>query len=197
MSNTSATGGYLVPAVSPAPLEGQPLEDFLFDVWVGVTGLPVDMLFARYQPEPPNLPSAENNWAAFGVTQYDPDDFGVVVHNGSSNGKDELTRHEIITVLTSFYGPSAEWYMGLLRDGFLIDQNREVLKSVGMAYVDCSRPVKAPSIVKEKWLNRVDIEVRIRRVIRRDYPILNLASASFSIDNEVTDVVLTNVTFNS
>ena len=42
--------GYLGPHTTPQPLFGHPWEDFLHDLVTGVTGMPGDKVFPRWQP---------------------------------------------------------------------------------------------------------------------------------------------------
>lgn len=188
MSNTSATGGYLAPAGSPAPLEGTSFQDFLQALVVGITGLPGNKVFPRWQQEPPNLPPISADWAAIGITRTVRDFNANIVHDPSGNGADELQRNESVEILTSFYGPNADSFCDILSDGLQIDQNREVLFLNAMGLVATGDSITVPSIVKERWQYRVDLPMTIRRQVRRSYPILSLLSASGTIDNERDEV---------
>jgi hypothetical protein len=55
----SRTAGYLGPKGSPdpVPLEGDAWEDFCQQVVAGVTGLPGNRVFPRWQLEEPNHPA--------------------------------------------------------------------------------------------------------------------------------------------
>lgn len=185
--NTSATGGYLLPYVAPAPLEGKQLFEFLQQVWVNITGLPGNVFFPRWQLDPPNLPAVGTDWAAFGVTDRRNNKFAYVTHvpaSGDIPEHDEYQTHEELTILTSFYGPNADTYAALLRDGLYIPQNLAVLNTQNMGLIDTGDLRTAPSLVKERWLYRVDLPVRIRRQIVRWYAILDLVSAEVTVNNE-------------
>ena len=181
----SSTGGYVVPTNAiPAPLNDAALEDFLHDVLAGVTGLANDLVRPRWQEEPPNLPPRNVTWAAFGVRSVSADTFPAVTHDptaAAGQGADILSRHQELTLLASFYGPASQTNAERLRDGLLIAQNREALFLAGMALVEVGEIVSAPELVKQKWLRRWDLPVIIRREVRREYPILNLLSASGDI----------------
>lgn len=176
MSNTSATGGYLLPAASPAPLEGQSFEDFLQQVFVGVSGLAGELVRPRWQVEPANMPDRSIDWMSFGITSWDPDIYAVEQHDGPNN-ESNLIRHETVEISFSFYGPNASTTMAILRDGFQIAQNREVfqLNAIGLQETGPARNI--PFLLKEKWLTKIDMSMIIRRQILRTYPILNIISA--------------------
>lgn len=184
MSNTSATGGPLAPETTPAPLEGQDLNRFLQQVVAGISGLDGTVIFPRWQKEPPNLPSVGVNWAAVGIVRRDPDTYAAILHDPDGGGGDELQRHETIEMLASFYGPQADSYLEIFRDGLQIAQNREVLQLAGMGLVDTGEAIAVPSLVKDQWLYRVDITMTIRRQIRRVYPVLNILSSGGTITTD-------------
>lgn len=182
MANDSATGGPLAPIPGgPAPLEGGALNDFLQQWVVGVCGLPGMLVRPSWQTEPPDLPDAATAWMAFGVTQRPSDTYPAVVHDGAGNngqGQDVLHRHEDIDLLCSFYDTGeagkATFYAAMLRDGCSIAQNIEVLQLAGFEFVSCGRLITVPTLVKTKWLYRVDLALAVRREVIRYYPVLNL-----------------------
>lgn len=183
-TNTSATGGYLIAADDPAPLEDEALDDFLQAVVVGISGLAGTVVFPRWQTDVPNLPDAGTDWAAVGVTEQDPDTYAVTSHDpegADDDGVDQLIRHETIVVKTSFYGPNAGKYMSLFRDGLQVEQNRAALTAAGFGLKQTSKPIRAPELVKGKWLNRIDLDLIVRRMILREYPVLSLLSANGTI----------------
>lgn len=196
MSNTSATGGYLAPAGTPAPLEGQALYRFLHDLIAGITSLPGAEIRPRWQPEPPNLPTYGNDWAAFGITKRTNRKFAYVRHvpavaSPAAPGYDEYQTHEEMEILVSFYGPNADINAAVLRDGLYIPQNLEVLQLNAMGLVDTGDLMTVPSLVKERWLYRVDLPVTIRRQILRQYPILDLVGADVVVNNEQYTTAIT------
>lgn len=182
--NTSATGGYLTPNASPAPLEGQALLNFIHDWMCGICGLPGNMMRPRWQPEPPNIPQDGTDWAAFGITGKASDTFAAELHFGTGLGYNEVRRHEVISVIVSFYGPNADNYCHTLREGMQVAQNREVLGLNNFGLVASGDVVTMPEMIKDKWLYRVDLTFQLRRQIVRDYGVENLASGQASVDNE-------------
>lgn len=188
MSNNSSTGGYLAPAGSPAPLEGQALNRFIQGWVVGITGLAGSMVRPRWQPEPADIPDAGDAWAAIGITERPSDTFPYVGHDpagGTGDGADNLQRHEMLGVLASFYDLGtnglADYYASLLRDGAAIAQNRETLETSGFNLIDVGDMTTVPSLLKSRWLYRVDLPFRLRRAIARSYPVLNVETGIVTI----------------
>lgn len=183
MANDSTTVGYLTPDAAPAPLEDDALDTFLHDLFVGVTGLPGDMMRPRWQEEPPTQPKRGTDWMAFGVMDEDPDTYAATFHNADASS--ETQRHENIDILVSSYGPHARANLKLLRDGLQVEQNRAVLSANAMGLVETGRIVTAPSIVKDLWQKRFDMTVKIRRQDRRVYQVRSINSAGIGLDTEV------------
>ena len=181
MSNTSATGGVLSPAVTPAPLEGDALQDFFHDLFAGITGLDSTLIRPRWQPEPANIPATGTDWLAFGVTNMQADTYAAELHEPDGSGYNELRRHQTLTLLLSFYGPNAGAYCDRLRDGLQVSQNREPLQLANMGLVATGDARSVPELVKQRWYNRVDCELTVRRQIVRKYDVLNLLSGSGEI----------------
>lgn len=189
----SRTAGYLGPAAQPAPAEDNAWDDFLYDLFIGITNLPENLVRPRWQPEPPVQPDVGVDWMAFGtsgteglwrapVTHFP----GTAAPDGTQASPDGdgfslLQEHETSTVLCVFYGPHANATAALLRDGLRIDQNQAVLRAAGAALVECGPFTRAPELFKQQWLNRVDMNVVFRREIRRVYPELNLLRAQGTI----------------
>lgn len=192
MSNTSSSGGYLAPAVNPAPLEGQALLRFFQQIIVGITGLPGNMVRPYWQQEPPSIPDAGDAWIAFKITRRPSDEFPFVgTYTYDATQSYYLQRHEQLDILATFYdigstglnnsGGTADYYAALLRDGLLIPQNREPLFLVGMGLVKTGDLVTVPELFKSRWQYRVDLEFSVRRQIDRIYPVQTIVSATGDI----------------
>jgi hypothetical protein len=183
MTNNSSTGGPLAPNSPPAPqpLEGQALLDFLQGVFVGILGIDGSMVRPRWQPEPPNIPTAGTAWVSFGVTSRPSDTYPFIGQIAGLDNADQLQRHEQLTVLLSFYdlgsGGQADALAATLRDGLAVPQNREILQNNLMGMTEVGEPIAVPSLLKQRWLYRVDMTVIIAREIVREYPVLPLQSA--------------------
>ena len=192
----SSTGGFLSPAASPTPLQGDGLNTFVQPIIVGLTGLAGALVRPAFQTEPPDAPDGGTAWAAFRYTSRKSDTYPYVGH--AAAGSDTLRRHETIDILVSFYdlGSSglADYYAALLRDGFSISQNLEVLRNAGMGFIGCGDLTAVPVILKQRWLYRVDLPFTIRREIVRVYPVLNLltATATVTTDSGNSESIATN-----
>lgn len=184
---TSATGGYLAPSGTP-PLDGQALLDFLQGVIVGITGMDGTLVRPAFQIESPNLPDAGNAWCAFRITRRAPDTYAVVTHNADGKGSDTMQRQERLHALLSFYdqgvGGHADELAARFRDGIAIPQNREALQRANFAHVKTGEVTVVPSLLKVRWLYRVDLEWIVTRQIDRTYAVLTVVSAHSTL---VTD----------
>lgn len=195
MVNNSATGGYITPnAGPPTPLEDAALENFFQAVIVGLTGLPGNMVFPRWQATPPLIPPITSAWASVGIIEAPADTYAYEIHDPAANGgagQSYLARNEQLGVLCSFYGPSARGLAGVVRDGLQIGQNREALQLAGMTMTDCGDTLSVPALINNQWYSRIDMTVRFRRAVVRTYPILNLLSASISLAAQpgITDTI--------
>src|SRR4051812_6180690 len=127
-SLSSKIAGYLGPKVAPAPLEGDPWEDFLHDIIAGVTWLDPKLVRPGWQPRPPNQLEPNINWVGFRAINRSADWMPAIVHDDEGDGQDLLQRFEVSTILCAFYGPEADRYAGYLRDGMFIWQNQAALR---------------------------------------------------------------------
>lgn len=185
MSIDSSVAGYL--GQTSGPIEGSALQDFLQAVIAGITGIAGQYVRPRWQPEPPNLPGYGSDWCAFGIVSREADPFGMTQHDPAGNGgsgSDNVSRHENLDVLVSFYGPNADANAGQLRDGLLIDQNRAALTAADISLIGIGEVVSVPSLVKDRWLYRVDLPVFLRRLTTRTFNILTIESGQIVLDNE-------------
>lgn len=188
MSNTSATGGFLVPSNPQELLEGQALTDYLHQWISGIIGMSGDLLRPRWQAEPPDLPGDGITWGAFGIVGKTPDFGQYQEHIGAGIGQDRIKRHETIEILVSLYGPSADLLTAYLREGMWIGQNRDLLIAKNMDVLTCDASNVVPEFIKQKWLNRVDTRFYLRRQIVLSYPILNIASGDITLNTEVDQI---------
>lgn len=174
MSNTSATGGYLQQVVGP--LEGLNLRRFIGTVLVGVSGFAPEMVRPAWQQNPPPIPNIDTNWMAFGITarRADNDPYQVEKDDGQ---RTLMLRHEELDIMLAFYGPDCLQKAAEVREGFELTQNTESLLLAGMAYIDLSDIIHAPELVNDRYFDRADTTLTIRREVRREYRILNFVSA--------------------
>lgn len=174
MSNTSATGGYLQQVAGP--LEGLDLRRFIGTVLVGVSGFAPEMVRPAWQQNPPPVPNIDTNWMAFGITarRADNDPYQVEKEDGQ---RTLMLRHEELDIMLAFYGPDCLQKAAEVREGFELTQNTESLLLAGMAYIDLSDIIHAPELVNDRYFDRADTTLTIRREVRREYRILNFVSA--------------------
>lgn len=180
MVNTSATGGPLVPS-STTPVQDDAFEDLLGNTISALTAIDRGLVRPRWQPKPPPMPSDTTSWCAFGIMDLDADWGAHQQRIPAGDGSTEMTRHETLTILASFYGPNGYSNASQLRDGLWLKQNWDALNAVGVALLECTKARTASDLINERYIRRIDIEMQFRRVITRSYPILNLLSAQGSI----------------
>lgn len=189
MANDSSSGGPLFPLPNTPPvLEGQDFMRFLQQWLSGVSGLAGSMVRPRWQPEPANIPDAGTVWAAIGISDRASDDYPTVIHHGDGDGYDELLRHETLELLMSFYdlgtNGEASFYATQTRDGLAIAQNLEPLELAGMNLISTEEIRNVPSLLKSRWLFRVDLPIVVRRCIQRFYPVRNILSVPITVTVE-------------
>lgn len=174
MPNTSATGGYLQQVVGP--MEGLDFRRFIGTLLVGVSGLPANMVRPSWQANPAPIPDINTNWMAFGQTsrRADNDPYQTENQNGTES---TMIRHEDCEFLLTMYGPDCLQLAGEIRDGLELTQNTESLLLAGMAFIDMSDILHAPELINDRYFDRADMTMTIRREIRREYRILNFVAA--------------------
>lgn len=163
-------------------LDDDDLFDFFHDFIAGVTGLDGTLVLPRWQPEPPNIPATAANWAGFGITNYKADVFAADVMDGA--GTYELHRHEVISLMISFYGANAGYYARQFRDGIQVEQNLDELRMNNMGLVETGEVMMVPSLLKERWMRRADISFMVKRQIVRGFPVQSIVQADIVINNE-------------
>lgn len=174
--NNSTTGGYIKPSSTQGFPRNLTLTQFLQTVFVGLTGIDGTLVRPKWQPEPLKQPDLTVNWMAYGVTATTPDANAYLGVNDDGLSS-TMQRHALLEVQCSFYGPQAQEYADLVRDGFQIPQNRSALKSANMGFVEVGPAQHIPDLVNERFINRVEMGVFLRRETIRTYPILTLLSA--------------------
>ena len=183
MANTSATGGYLTPNPTPVVTEDQALRQLIHGVIQGVTGLAADRVRQAWQSTPAPVLPLETNWGAFAI-MVQRGDFDPYTIENDIGTFESMTRNEEVEILCTFYGPNCQANASYLRDGMAISQNNDVLFSVGAAVVGFGDIIHAPELVNDRFVDRADITMTLRRQIVRSYPILSFLAAQGTIYSE-------------
>jgi len=188
VSDNSTVNGYLQPA-PPGPLEGNDLLDFIQGWIVGVSALSPSLVRPAYQGEPSNPPDAGNAWAAFWLATTNSDSFPYVDHDPTGDGSDVMQVQERVALNVSFYdlGTSgmADGLARAFRDGANLEQNAYLLRPGGFSLIAVGDLTIAPSLLKVRWLYRVDVAVQLTRQIIRTFPVFTITSMKGELDNDV------------
>jgi hypothetical protein len=179
----SSTGGYLPPQ-PPLPLNDSDLQHFFHGVIVGVTALPDTLVRPAWQQNPPPIPAIDINWMAFSITIQAQDNEPAQVQ--ISDSVSEMRRHENLDILCTFYGPDAQSISMSFRDGIYLGQNREPLLLAGMGLVGFDDIQHVPELINDRYFNRCDLNMLLRREVKRQFPILTFLKAEgtfFADDN--------------
>lgn len=188
MATSSASGGYLQPSAEVPPSSDQDLDVELQRVVVGITSLPGQMVRPRWQAGNPKQPEPLANWCAVGTSRIRADAGPAIQHQPAGDGSDTYTRHEELEVQLTFYGPDSQRYALRMRDGLGMPQNTEGLAAIGIRFVDTGDIVAVPELVNQQWVRRYDLPLRLRRVVRRTYAVLNIQSARIDLDDDTGHV---------
>lgn len=180
--------------IPPNPAEDEAL-DLIFQALVtGVTGMDGDLVRGMWQNPPPKQPERGVDWCSVGVFGSRPE-AGSGAYTQHLNGpgiddpsSDLLIRHEELEVMAAFYGPNAKGKSGILRDGLFLDQNREALKVVDIAFVGTDPQRAAPEFVNQQWIRRWDLMMRFNRKIQRVYTVQNIVAAIVHIFDDTKHI---------
>jgi len=188
MSDTTNGAPQILPTSQTQAEADAALDLILGDFVASVTGMDRSNIRRRWQRTPPKQLPADDDWCALSVTEADQDTNAIQQFNPDGDGSMTLRRHETLSLFASFYGPNATQNASLLRDGLMVGQNRRLLWQNGMAYLDCGRLTRVPSLVNQQWLPRTDITLRLRRQVVRTYPIHSVLESTGQIETDATSL---------
>lgn len=172
----STQPGYLGPTTEN--LDGDAWDNFLHDVVSGVTGFDDTLVRPRWQPQPPTTPALSVDWCAFGVMNVATDFEPWLNHYQEPDpGTDLMQRMERQTVLISFYGPNAQANAAVMRDGIYVDQNRAAFRANGVGIIEVGPLIRNSELFRQQWRQRSDVNIYLRREVRRVYQVRNLLRA--------------------
>jgi len=179
----SSAAGFLRPLSSP--IYDDPLDDYFHEFLVGLSGIPGDLVRPRWQPEPPNQPNFTINWLAFGFPRITEDAFAYQGQGPDNPETGLVQRDEVLTMLMSFYGPQGGQIGKQVSASIQLSQNRAYLRTQQISLIEVEDQIKLPALLKEKWVPRVDINVRFRRRAGWVFAIRSVESAQAGLDNEI------------
>lgn len=175
--------GYIQPTGRQINPRGLTLPDFLQTVLTGISGLDGHLVRLKAQIDPPKSPQHSTNWLSFEINTSNAD---VNPYTSiDTSGNTVFQRHETLTLQCSFFGPEALTISDLVHDGFTIQQNRYWLTQAKMAFVEMGQAMRMPDLVNERFLNRYERSITLRRQIMRLYPIPVITSATGQIHTVV------------
>jgi hypothetical protein len=179
VSNDSSTGGYVLADVNP--LDNLDFRRFIGLMLVGISGISASLVRPAWQSNPAPLPGIDVNWLAFGQTTRRAD-FDPYLIESADGVRTTQIRHEEADFLLTFYGDNCLGVAAEVRDAFDIPQNQEALYHAGMAMVGITPITHAPELINERWFDRCDMTMTIRREIRREYSILSFVGANGTVE---------------
>lgn len=159
-----------------APRGDEQLENFLQQYVAGIVGLDGNAVFPRWQAEPPELPPWGQDWAAVGILAAPAQGPWPVVVEDRSGEFAWLRQHVYLDVMASFYGPHCQSKAHRLRRGFGIAQNREALFINHMGFIEVHEPKRVPAYIRQRWVDRNDVEFTLALVEIETYPIKSFTS---------------------
>jgi hypothetical protein len=170
---------YILPSSTVNPPKQLTLTQFIQSILVGLTKIDGTLVRPKWQVAPPKQPDIGTNWIAFGIVDDTPDANGYV--GETSDQQFEYQRQTQLNVGVSVYGPDAQDIAGVIRDGFQVPQNLANLTAALMGFVETGRINHLPDLIHERWVERVEFTITLRRQIQRTYPVMTFVSVSGTV----------------
>lgn len=187
----SSVAGILQPSnVIP---DDQALELSLNPTIAQITGLDGNKYIRpRWQPDPPVTPDRATNWVALGITRRASPTVAATKQIDALTAA--VIRYQEFDILLSWYGPDSGSLGAIFADGLQIGQNRDLLRQYDFGIVTIGDATRAPDLFKEKFRNRYDQTLTLRRRTERIYSVEALVG--FGITLHTDPVGETPVTIN-
>lgn len=160
--------GFL-PPLTTAPADDLDLDKVFQATVVGITGLAGNLVRPRWQKTPPTQPGPDTDWIALGTVRQTPDQYAHKRQDPTNSERTILRRHVTIEVLVSCYGPNGMSLLNRLRNGLLMDANRNALRAYGIAFQEGGDETNVPELVNQQWYRRVDCPLTFRRQVETSY----------------------------
>lgn len=178
--NDTTRPGFLTP-LGASPHYDDALDADLTGWIVGVSGLPPEMVMAKWSDPPPATPEAGITWCDFftNVKQAEAPFF----HSQDSD-QSVLQSTESVDVTCGFYGPGAQAVAALFRDGLNVPQNNAELNRLDLTFLQCGEITPDPEFINNQWLRRNILTVTLKRSIARRYGIRSILSSAVKIIGE-------------
>lgn len=179
-AESSIERGYLAP--TDIGLNDNAFEDFLHDLFEGLTSLPGNLIRPSWQLEPPQLPELGTNWISFGIIETIDENIASEIFRGDLDMV--VARGQEVTVQVSAFGPTADNTVSLIREGIQLEQNREILRLNNIGFIETTRVINTSLEINKRWSKRRDFNLRLRRIVQRTYPIRTILSVPTAITTE-------------
>lgn len=169
------TTAYVLPTSTQALPNNLTLIQFIQSILVGVSGIAGEFVRPRWQPDPAKQPALTKDWIAFSITNLKKD-FNAYIDTT------KFIRHEDLEIMCAVYGPNCQSIAEQILDGLQIPQNREALTAAGLGITAATDAMHMPDIVNERWIDKYEISIFMKREVNRAYSIGEIASAEGVIE---------------
>ena len=177
----------------PAPLAAPRVIDLVTATLSALTGIPPTLVRPRWQPTPPQQPTAGTSWAAVGVTRRLATGYTHQVMSclpGTETPALLLRRWAALTVLCSFYGPVSEDLAEQFRDGLYIVQNLSAWYINGLKLTEVGEVLAVPDLTNWQWIDHQDVRLELVREFDRYYPLQSLVEGDATINADLYSSVV-------
>jgi hypothetical protein len=169
-------------ATTYSPYEGQDLNRFFQNWFVGLTNLSTNSVLTEYQSEPPIIPQAGVAWCSFKYERIDSNEFPFIKHESSF---DLIQNHEMFKIHLTFYdlgtNGQASYLAALVRDNIKIPWNVYYLQNNGFNLRGTEGPIVIPVIFKQRWMYKELLYIYVMRNCTRQYNVYDVDSVNIEL----------------